>query len=155
MFKGVEPADDWYLHTKSDAELNSRTIALTSIYGTRTSFFTANSNKLVEGLYELGWLNPSSQEYKDRQQYFREELAKRQLMASIDGDARNVMFRVGVKNHTLKALKSKPDRLNKLRAVREILLKEGTTRSRILQVIGSQYSAIITREDLRKIMALK
>lgn len=155
LYKKVQPAKDWYLHTKSEIELNGRTIGNTAKWGTRTNIFTANSIKLVEGLHALGWLDPESTEYQDRVKHFRVENEKKQIMASLEADARNVLFKTGVRHHTLKALKSNPDKLNKLREVRDKILNENSTRSRILRIINSQYHNGITRHDLRQVMNLK
>lgn len=155
MFKGDEPEDDWYLDVTEEYLLNARTVALTTKWGTRTHFFTANSVKLVDGLYKLGWLNPDSQEYKDQILKIKVERDKKQQLISLEADARHIIFRTSVRNHTIKALKSKPDRLNKLKSVREALLKEVSPRGRILKAINHQYYCDITREDLRKIMLLK
>lgn len=156
IFNNVDPADDWYLHTKSEDELNARTIGDTASWGTtRTSFFVANSTQLINGLYEIGWLDPSSQEYKDRLKYFRDEAQKKQILMSLDGDARSILFRTSIKAHTLKALKTNPDRINRLKAARAKILAEGSTRSRVLYAIANQYHSQITREDLRKILSLK
>ncbi len=155
MFKDDEPEDDWYLDVNEEHILNSRTVALTAKWGTRAHFFTVNSVKLVDGLYKLGWLSPDSQEYKDQMIKIRAEREKKQQLASLESDARQVIFRTSVKTHTVKALKSKPDRLNKLKSVKEAILREVSTRGRILKAINSQYYNDITREDLRKIMLLK
>jgi hypothetical protein len=155
IFNNVQPAKDWYLHTKSEVQLNARTIGTTARWGTRTNIFTANSIKLVEGLHALGWLDPDSTEYQDRVKHFRLEYEKKQVLASLDADARQVLFKTGVQAHTLKALKSNPDKLNKLKAVKEKILQETSTRARILRVVNTQYHNGISRDDLRKIMTLK
>lgn len=155
IFAGDEPEDDWYLGVTDQAVLNARTVALTAKWGTRTHFFTVNSIKLVEGLHKLGWLDPDSQEYKDQTVKIKAEHDNKMKLASLEADARQVIFRTSIRKHTLKALKSKPDKLNKLKTVREAVLREATTRGRILKAINNQYYSDITREDLRKIMLLK
>jgi hypothetical protein len=155
IFKGDEPEDDWYLDVIDETVLNARTVALTSKWGTRTHFFTVNSAKLAEGLYKLGWLSPESQEYKDQIVKIKAERELNQKLLVMEADARQIVFRTSVTKHTIKALKSNPDKLNRLKLVRETVLRESSTRGRILKAINNQYYSDITRGDLRKIMLLK
>jgi hypothetical protein len=153
-FKGIEPDDDWYLEAENMVTIQARTIGLVSDYGTRTSHYTANSIKMVNALKELGWLTPACPEYKDMAKKFKDKAERQRIMTNAESKLRELYFGITCKELIVKHIKKNPEKIDKLENIKNTILRETTTRGRILQSIRD-YNRKINREDLRKILQLK
>jgi hypothetical protein len=153
-FNGTEPEDDWYLETEDIEDLNKRTIGLVANHGTRCSFRTANSFKMVSALKELGWLTPECPEYIERCKVFNDKISRQRLIDRAQYELANVYFGAKCNPRILEHIKRFPEKITKLDVIKKNIIKESSTRGRILSTFR-EYSQNITREDLRKIMLMK
>jgi hypothetical protein len=153
-FGGKDVADDWYLHVSDMDKIHRRTIGLVKEYGTRTSYFTANSIKMVEGLKELGWLTPECPEYKDMAKKFNDENQRLRTIANAETRLREVYFGAKFNVKVVDHIKKNPVKINRFENIKDIILKEDSTRGRILTSLRD-YNRKITRQDLRKILMMK
>ena len=155
-FDDEELEDDWHLEVENMDILHQRTIASTKDYGTRSSFRTANSKKMIENLKELGWLTPDSKEYKDIKAKFDEIYRIERLVRNATQNLERLFYGIKPKDRLKIAIKNNPDKIKKFEAVKAAILSEDTTRSRILKSMESYgYGYRINRQDLRKILAMK
>jgi hypothetical protein len=153
-FGGKDVSDDWYLHVDNMDVIHRRTIGLVKEYGTRTSYFTANSIKMVEGLKELGWLTPACPEYKDMAKKFNDENQRLRTIVNAENRLREVYFGAKFNVKVVDHIKKNPVKINRFENIKDIILKEDSTRGRILTSLRD-YNRKITRQDLRKILMMK
>lgn len=153
-FNDQELDDDWYLEVEDMNQLYKRTVAKVSDYGTRSNFWTVNSNKMLENLKELGWLTPDSQEYQDMKKKFDEKYRMERLIDQAKSELRMIYFRTNPSTRIVEIIKNKPDKIERLKKVRKAILAEDSTRARILKTF-SDYTQYVNRNDLRKILTLK
>jgi hypothetical protein len=153
-FKDEEPDDDWYTKAEDMDFLNKRTVGKVSDYGTRSSFWTVNSVRMLESLKELGWLTPDSPEYIDMKNMFKEKANQELIVYQAKNSLEEIYFGTSVNPKLVKIIEAKPNKISRLQTVQTLLLKENTTRGRILKTFTS-YNRKINREDLRKILMMK
>lgn len=151
--------DKWWEHVESVKRLNARTIGLVNRYGTSCDFYTANSKKFVEAMVESGWLTPDAQEYKDTVIRIADEKAAKERIQNAEPSLRNAYFDTDFHPNIIKAVIRDINKIAKLKAVRDSILAEDTTRGRILRKLsrlgGYDGARKISREDLRRILTLK
>jgi hypothetical protein len=153
-FKNADLEDDWHLEAENIYQLNARTVALVKDYGTRCSYWTVNSKKMIENLLELGWIQPNSQEYKDAKDRFDEADKLQRAISSATYSIQNFFYASKPKDRLVKHIAKNPLKFEKLQSVKAQIMKENSTRGRILKSIDN-YNRSITREDLRKILVMK
>jgi anti-sigma regulatory factor (Ser/Thr protein kinase) len=153
-FKDEEPDDDWYTKVEDMDALNKRTVGKVQDYGTRSSFWTVNSVRMIENLKELGWLTPASPEYVDMKNKFNEKAKQERIIYQAKNSLEEIYFGTEVNPRLVKIIGEKPDKISRLKNIQYLLLKEDTTRGRILKTF-STYNHKINREDLRKILMMK
>lgn len=153
-FKGEELEDDWYLEAEDMGIINHRTVGKVSDFGTRSNFWTVNSQRMIDALKELGWLTPDSQEYIDMKKKFDEKYRMERIVAQAKNNLTEIYFGVTVKGKIVKMIEKSPKKIERFDKVKNALLKEDSTRGRILKTLR-EYSRHITREDLRKILMMK
>jgi hypothetical protein len=153
VLKDVKPKKDWYKHTKTTEELNTRVIADRKIIGTSYDYMTVNSSKMIDDLKTLGWLTPQCPEYKAQQEVFNERLRHEATLRDIDYRAKKLLFTAPINHRVITAIKSDPTRLACIEKVKNTILLEDSTRARIFKALG--YNADLKRCDVRKIMKLK
>lgn len=153
-FKGEELEDDWYLDCKNIQLIHRRTVGLVKTYGTRSGFITANSIKMVDALKELGWLTPDSVEYQDMRKAFNERDNIERTIESARLNLTTIYYGGKVSDKIKNIIAKKPDKIERFKKVKSAILREDSTRARILKSFSS-YDRCITREDLRKILMLK
>jgi anti-sigma regulatory factor (Ser/Thr protein kinase) len=153
-YNGVDIDDEWYKSVTSFEELNNRTINMVSTYGTGCSFWTANSKKMVDELHKLGWISRSSPEYVAKCSELQDIETKKLNMQNAEYHIGDVMFRIKPIPLVINAVGKDPRKVNRLKEMRDKLLKEDSPRGRILKSLNVYYPTM-TRSDLRKILALK
>lgn len=153
-YSQVDMDEDWVAEAKTIDVLNHRTIGLTSKYGSYAGFWTSNSKKLCATMYELGWLDPTSDRYKDRVEELNSVIRKQRELESLQINATSVMWRVKPNQKAIARMVKNPDRLNIFKTIKSKILAEDSPRARILKSMDN-YSTLLTRNDLRKIMNLK
>jgi hypothetical protein len=154
-FGGADLEDDWYLETKNMGQLQNRTIGLVSEYGTRSSHYTANSIKMVNALKDLGWLTPACPEYKDMAKKFKDESDRKDIISRAEYKLKDMFFGdTYTNNRVLAHIKKNPEKIDKLLLIKSTILKENSTRGRVLSSIRD-YNRKVTRQDIRKIMTMK
>lgn len=153
-FGGNEPDDDWYTQCKNIDELHYRTIGDSKNYGTRNHFKTAYSKTMIENLVSLGWLTPNMQEYKDMREKFNEVERQKRFESNIDTHLHNIFYGAKYNDNLKSAILKKNDKLETLNKIKNDILKENSTRARILRSISS-YDRKINRADLRAILNIK
>jgi len=153
-FNDIETDDKWWETVDSIDMINSRTIALTSETTTNDKFWRANSKKMVDAMVNLGWLTPSSPERQAKIAELREIHQSKRNAENACYNAKREFHEVELNIRTLKAVQSKPERVDKITMVKRKIMSENSTRKRILESIKS-YSCEITRQDLRVILNLK
>lgn len=153
-YSQVDMDEDWVADAKTIDTLNHRTIGLTSKYGSYAGFWTSNSKKLCATMYELGWLDPTSDRYKDRVEELNSVIRKQRELESLQINATSVMWRVKPNQKAIARMVKNPDRLNIFKTIKSKILAEDSPRARILKSMDN-YSTLLTRNDLRKIMNLK
>lgn len=153
-FDDNELEDDWYLEVEKMEILNRRTIGDSKKFGTRNSFWTANSKKMIENLKELGWLTPDCKEYKEMKTKFDEVYRVERLVQNATYSLEKLYYGSKISDRLKNIIKKNPEKLQKLDAIKAKIRLEQTTRGRILQSL-STYDHKITRQDLRKILMLK
>lgn len=155
----VDLDSDWWTSVKTIEELQRRTITTVKNCGTHQPIFTANSEKFVAAMHEMGWLNPNSPEYTDSIKRINEEMVKNERVRTAEPNLRNSYFDTDFHPNIIKAVKRNHDNIERLKRVRDEILKEDSTRARILRKLtrlGSYDGARkISRGDLRKILSLK
>jgi hypothetical protein len=154
IFGGRDLEDDWYTECKTMDGVNKRTVANVKDYGTRSNFWTVNSKKMIDDLKELGWLTPDMDEYKDTKKKFDEIYNLQRAVQNAEYTLTSVYFGCKHNPRTLKVLKKDPKKIERLTKIKALILKEDSTRSRILKTLRD-YERKITRSDLRKIMMMK
>lgn len=154
-FGGVEPDDDWYDQTDSLEMLFTRTIGLVKEHGTRNSFKTVNTIKMVNEMEELGWITPSSDEYQRNYKRLQEIELLRRERDRRKNELNNLLFNIRFTDRVLSAVCKDPSKIDKIRAVKNSFLTEDSTRGRILKMLDNSYSQVLTRNDLRKIIKMK
>lgn len=149
----------WHEKCNSVQELNRRTITSTKGGGIYHKYYTANSQKLIDALYELGWISPTSTEYADAVKRINAEADKKKRMAAAEPNLRNTYFDTDFHPNVIKAVGRNDKNLSRLKKVRNAILAEDSTRARILRKLSKLGSfdgnRRISREDLRKILTLK
>ena len=153
-FNDIETDDKWWETVESIGMIDNRTIALTSETTTREGFWRANSKKMVDAMVELGWLTPSSPERQAKIDELREIHQLKRNADSACYNAKREFHDIELNIRTLKAVQSKPERVNKIAMVKRKIMSENSTRKRILESLKI-YSCEITRKDLRVILNLK
>jgi anti-sigma regulatory factor (Ser/Thr protein kinase) len=153
-YNGVDIDDEWYKSVTSFDELNNRTIDMVSPYGTGSSFWTANSKKMVEDLYKLGWISRSSPAYAGKFAELQDLETKKRNMQNAEYHIGDVMFRIKPIPLVINAVGKDPLKVNRLKEMRDKLAKEDSPRGRILKSLNVYYPTM-TRSDLRKILNLK
>lgn len=153
-FNGDELEDDWHQEVEDIHLLNRRTIGDTKRYGTRSSFPTANSKKMIENLKELGWLTPECKEYTDIKEKFDKIYRNERLVSNAVYSLNDIYYGSAISARLKKIIKNSPEKIIKLKSVNDTIKAENSIRGRILQSISS-YDQKITRKDLRKILTMK
>ena len=153
-FNDKDLEDDWYLEANSMEVIHSRTIGNTKDYGTRSNFYTANSKKMIENLKELGWLTPECDEYKEIKKKFDEEYSRKQAISNAEYSLERMYYGIKPTVRLSNIIKSDPDKIDRLRIVKDKITSEDSTRGRILRSI-SDYNRKFNRQDLRKILLMK
>ena len=153
-FDDVDIDDEWYKSVTSMEELNNRTIDSVENYGTTSSFWTANSKKIVEELHKMGWISRTSPEYTGKFSELKELEIRERNMKNAEYNIGDVMFRIKPTQLVIKAVGKDPLKVNRLKEMRDKLVKEDSPRGRILKSLNVYYPTM-TRSDLRKILTLK
>jgi anti-sigma regulatory factor (Ser/Thr protein kinase) len=150
----VDLADKWWENATTYDELNLRTIALVSEWGTSNTFSTAYSKKMVEGLVEIGWLTPDSAEWKAKHAEITENNRIEKLRSNAQYYVKDTIFGCEETNKLVVRAVSKNDtKLSRLRKVKNKIQGEQSLRGKILRNINTY--AYLTRSDLRTILKLK
>ena len=153
-FNDEEQDDDWYANVEDMDSIHKRTVGKVSDYGTRSSFWTVNSIRMIESLKQLGWLTPDSQEYIETKKKFDEKYRNERIVDQAKSMLRSIYFGAKVNSNLVKIIEKKPTKIDRVQKVHNLLLKEDSTRGRILKSL-STYDQRINRQDLRKILKLK
>jgi hypothetical protein len=155
----VDLDSKWWETVSSINELNFRSIDSVKGTGTYNSHYTANSQKFVDAMHELGWLSTTSQEYKDTILRINAEQERAERMRNAEPTLRNVYFDTDFHPNLIKAIVKDQTKIDRLKTIRDSIMKDDTTRARILRKLsrlGSYDGARrISRGDLRKILTLK
>lgn len=158
-YGSVDLDSPWWETVESIQELNHRTILATKTGGYGIPYFTANSAKIADAMYDLGWLSPENQEYKDAVARINAEEDARNRILSAEPQLRQLYFDTDFLPHIIAAVIKSSDKLEKLAKMKKAILAEDSPRGRILRKINSLggYSGDrrINRDDLRKILSLK
>jgi hypothetical protein len=153
-FKDADLEDDWFTECDNIDRIHLRTIGNVAEYGTRSNFWTANSKKMIENLQELGWLTPNCDDYRNIKKKFDEKYRIQRMIDTATYDIERLYYSIKPTTRILNVIKSNPEKIQKLKAVKDKLIKEDSTRGRILKSM-SDYSHRITRQDLRRILMMK
>lgn len=155
----VDLDDEWWKTVSTLKELNARTISCVKDRGMYQSHYTANSEKMVTAMHEMGWLSPSSQDYIDTCVRINKEEEEKEKIRNAEPTLRNTYFDTDFHPHIIRAIVKDATKIERLRKVSQAILKEDSTRGRILRKLTrlGNYDGgrKISREDLRKIIALK
>lgn len=154
-FNGVEPDDDWYSKAKDMAGLWNRTIGLAKEHGTRCNFRTVNSKRMLDMMVERGWITPEMDEYQKRYIELRKIEQERLERTRFLDEASSVLFGLSCHERTKKIIGKTPAKISRLRNAVKTILAEDSTRGRILKTSQDGWKKHFTRNDLRKILALK
>lgn len=151
--------DKWWESVSDIKELEARTIATVKGGGQYHPYYTANSEKFVNLMYEMGWLAPGSQEHNDTIVRINQEQERLERIRNAEPSLRNSYFDTDFHPNVIKAVIRDTNKIDRLNKVRESILSEDSTRARILRKLsrlgGYDGSRRISRGDLRKILTLK
>ncbi len=152
---GEEIEENWHETVESISDLRIRTIGLASVWGKNNNFYVTYSAELYKDLLELGWINPESDAYKNAKKRIEQKEEAERGMRSRMQEANN-MFKIELNKIALKRIGKTDKGVDRVKKVKEKILCEKSTRSRILKaIISGYYSHGVTRDDLRKIMNIK
>jgi hypothetical protein len=155
----VDLDSNWWETVTDTKDLFHRTIATNSSGSYARVYFTANSEKMVTGMYDLGWLAPTDQEYIDTLARLEKEQKEKDRVERAEPSLRANYFDTEFHPNIVKALIRNPDKIDRLLTARLKLINEDSTRGRILRKLSKfgNYDGErkISRTDLRKILTLK
>jgi DNA repair exonuclease SbcCD ATPase subunit len=152
-----ELEEDWYTKVETISQLNKRTIGLTGDYSYRASFWLVNSKKMRDAMLEIGWIERSSDEYDNKKSELEEISRRKRNMENSESTLKNNIFKMEYSKYVVKAIGKKPDRISRLSAVTNRIMKEDSFRSRILRNLKEtySYSTSLKRSDIRTILRTK